>query len=213
LSQRAFQATLARLVIDPNFRARVRESGEVSDVDSDDLTALEHKRLLSIVSGRGMDATRMLHKSFRLTKLYTMLPLTRTLLGHRRLAREISDFWAESLPVSHYFLEECIAFCVYLQRREREGLRVKYLAEVVAYERANLELRRPRVGGQTPPPQTVSFRHDPTALLACLLNERRPRALPVRPCTLVGATDDEGNVEWRTLEESATATERKLARV
>ena len=73
MSQHTFQAMLTRLVIDPDFRDAFRPTTE----DANDLTALERQRLAAIVSDKGLDATRMLHKSFRLTKLYSALPLTR----------------------------------------------------------------------------------------------------------------------------------------
>lgn len=203
LSQRRFQETLARLVLDPPFREIVRAQGAA--ILDDDLTPLERERLTAAASDRGLDAMRTLHKSFRLTKLYSMLPLTRALLGQRRLVTEVNSFWAESLPVSHYFLDESLAFCDYLRgrMRRRGGLRVKYLDEVLAYERAVLELRRVRPDASAPAPQLVRFRHAPEILLTGLAHRRRPRAVPIAPCTLVGSLDRNGNVRWRVREEKA----------
>lgn len=194
VTQRAFQSTVARLVIDPDFRARVRVEGIVA-LDGD-LTTLEQERVLSIASDRGLDATRTLHKSFRLTKIYTLLPLTRALLGPDRLAIEIASFWKAELPVSHYFLEEAIRFCDFLQKRISSGLRIKYLDEVVAYERANLELRWPRTSGDAPKPLVVKFDHDPTTLLTQLTKGKRPRVVPALACFLVGSLDQDGEVQW-----------------
>jgi len=194
VSQQSFQATVARLVSDPDFRDRVQAQGEAA-LDSD-LTPLERQRVLSIVADKGLAAARTLHKSFRLTKIYTMLPLTRALLGPDRLAREISAFWKASPCVSHYFLEESIAFCDFLQTRLGGGLRIKYLAEIVAYERANLELRRPRTGADAPAPQVVRFAHDPIPLLEQLLKGKRPRAIAARACILAGSLDQDGDVQW-----------------
>ena len=193
MTQRAFQATVARLVIDPDFRERVCAHGVIA-LDCD-LTALEQERVLAIVSDKGLDATRTLHKSFRLTKIYTLLPLTRTLLGPDRLANEISDFWKAELPVSHYFMEEAIAFCEFLRKRICSGLRIKYLEEIVAYERANLELRRPLKNGDAPEPQFVKFDHDPATLLPQLMNGKRPRVVPALSCHLVGSLDQDGEVQ------------------
>lgn len=194
MSQVTFQATVARLVSDPDFRERVKARGVAALVP--ELTELERQRVMAVVSSRGLDAARLLHKSFRLTKLYTLLPLTRALLGPDRLAREIGAFWQANPCVSHYFLEESLAFCDYLQARLAAGLRIKYLKEVVAYERANLELRQPRSSDEPPPPQSVRFAYDPVELFTPLINGKRPRAIAARPCVLTGSLDGDGEIQW-----------------
>ena len=85
MSWQCFQANLARLVIDLEFRARVRARGATAL--EGELTALERARLASAAADRGLDATRMLYTSFRLSKLLITLPLTCTLLGPARLRR------------------------------------------------------------------------------------------------------------------------------
>jgi hypothetical protein len=194
VTQPAFQAAIARLVIDPEFRDRVR--AERTAALPEDLTSREQERVMSIVFELGLDATRTLHKSFRLTKLYALLPLTRRLVGPDRLAKEISSFWAANPPVSHYFLDECIAFCDFLLQRVRSGLRIKYLAEIVAYERANLNLRRPRTDDVANEPEFVKFEHDPAELFEQLTKGRKPRAVPALECTLSGGVNAAGEVEW-----------------
>ena len=111
MTQRAFQGALARLVIDPIFRDLVRSTGTATL--GGELTSLEKLRLTALVDEKGLDATRMLHKSFRLTKLYSTLPLTRRLLGPANLAREVSAFWSANTSDSHYFLVEAIAFVIF----------------------------------------------------------------------------------------------------
>jgi hypothetical protein len=194
VTQGSFQSTVARLVIDPDFRDRVCAHGVIA-LDSD-LTTLEQERVLAIVSDKGLDATRTLHKSFRLTKIYTLLPLTRALLVPDRLAKEIGSFWKAELPVSHYFMEEAIAFCDFLRKRIRSGLRIKYLEEIVAYERANLELRRLGTNSAAPERQFVKFDHDPVTLLPQLMSGKRPRDVPALSCLLVGTLDQDGKVQW-----------------
>jgi len=185
------------MVVDPAFRAHAREQGLAGMAD--DLTPLEQQRLLEVASDRGMHATRLIYEDFRLSKLYIMLPLTRFLLGRKRLAREVSAFWSANLPVSYYFLQEAIDFCNYLQERLRSGLRVKYLYEIVSYERATLELQRPRLPAETIPPQTVNFSYDPISLFTQLSRQQRPRAVPPLRCTLVGTLDEDENVQWDIL--------------
>jgi hypothetical protein len=198
VTQRSFQAAVARLVVDPAFRDRVRATG-ISAFD-DELTALEQQRVMSIVDEKGLDATRTLHKSFRLTKLYSTLPLTRKLLGPNRLAKEIGSFWQAIPSDSHYFLDESVAFCDFLKKRLRSGLRIKHLEEIVSYERANLNLRRARADTDFPKPELVRFRHDPITLFEQLVKGKRPRAVPERTCTMIGRVNKKGEVHWRLSE-------------
>lgn len=202
MSQRAFQAMAGLIVVDADFRERVVRFG--ADALEADLTPLERQRLLALAADPGLEPTRLVHKDFRLSKLYIMLPLTRFMLGRERMLREAHGFWSENLPVTHYFLPEAFGFCDYLQKRLRSGrLRVKYLSEVISYERAELELKRPRPDGQTPPPQLVRFQHDPFSLLSSLAQGRRPRAVPALPRTLVATLNPEGNVQWNLHEGEA----------
>jgi hypothetical protein len=204
LSQRAFQTLAARLVVEPDFRERVCSGGAAAleRESGGNLTGLELRRLLSVAADPGLDATRFVHVDFRLSKLYVMLPLTRFMLGRERMLREARAFWRSNPPVTHYFIKEAVDFCDHLQERLRtRALRAKYLDEVLAYERAELELKRPHPRGQVPRPQLVPFRHDPHALLSALARGRRPRAVPARACTLAATLDTEGNVRWDVQED------------
>ncbi len=198
MTQRAFQAAVARLVVDPAFRDRVRAIGAAA-LDGE-LTSIEEQRVMAIVGEKGLDATRTLHKSFRLTKLYSTLPLTRQLLRPNRLAKEIGSFWEATPSDSHYFLDESIAFCDFLRKRLRSGLRIKHLEEIVTYERANLNLRRARIEPEVPKREIVRFRYDPIILFAQLVKGKHPRAVPERTCTMIGTVNKEGEVHWRLSE-------------
>jgi hypothetical protein len=193
VSLTAFQASLARLITDPDFRDRVRARGV--DTLGPDLTRRERERLCRIADDPGLDINRTLHKGFRLGKLRAMLPLTCEALGPTRLSREVAAFWSQHAPSSFYFIAEALEFCDFLAGRK---LGVKYLGEVLAYERAVLELERPRLGA--PPEQSVQFRHDPSALLATLAAGRRPRAIVKRPCIAVGSMGGGGRVTWRLVD-------------
>ncbi|MGA9994185.1 MAG: hypothetical protein WBP93_02170, partial [Pyrinomonadaceae bacterium] len=182
MSQRCFQASLARLVADPSFRDRVREEREA--VLSDDLTVLERRRLLQVAEDNGLAITRTLYKGFRLSKILLMLPMTCVLLGNQRLAREVNLFWSNRHAMSFYFLEESLAFCDHLERRRRD-LRIAYLQEILAFERASLELKRVRTDNHPLQARLVRFRHDPETMIETLSNGHRPRAVPLRPCTLI----------------------------
>jgi hypothetical protein len=199
LSLRAFQSMAGRMVVDEAFRRRICDEGD--GALEGDLTTRERERLVALARDRGLDATRFVHKDFRLSKLYVMLPLTRFMLGRELMLREVGLFWSENFPVTHYFLPEALQFCEHLQARLRRGqLRVKYLEEIVGYERAELELKRPRPQSDAaalPPPQHVRFRFDPSSILSALAQRRRPRAVPPRDCTLVATLDSEGNINWK----------------
>ena len=185
----AFQNGLARLIIDPDFRDAVRTRGEA--VLEGELSALERSRLCCIAADAGMDINRTLHKGFRLGKLRALLPLTCAVLNSQRLSREVAVFWAQWPPSSFYFVPEAIEFCDFLRARR---LRVKYLYEVVGYERASLELERARHGAV--PDQRVHFQHDPAVLLTTLANGRRPRGIPRRACIVTATKDAAGRVHW-----------------
>jgi len=204
MSLRVFQATLLQLIADPSFRDTVL-AGHPLDAD---LTQQEQARLRGIAGDRGLDINRTLHKGFRLGKLRAMLPLTCQVLGPKQLAREVSAFWKERPPSSFYFLPEALDFCDFLRRRNVRG---KYLREVVAYERATLELERARVGAA--PAQTVVFRHDPRTLLSTLAAGRRPRAIAEQRCRATGMKDRHGRVSWHveTLDDGRAPARRPHA--
>lgn len=191
---RRFQTSLVRLVADPAFRDAVRLQGHAALPRG--LNALERARLAAIAADPGMDVNRMLHKGFRLGKLRAMLPLTCRLLGAKQLARQVEAFWSACPPSSFYFLPEALEFCRHLQA---SGLRRKYLDEVLAYERATLELERARQGPT--PPQVVRFSHDPVALLGRLAAGRSPRGLPPHACVAVGHRDSGGKVAWSLVDD------------
>lgn len=189
MTARAFQTAMARLIVEPEFRDAVRT--DVAAALPGGLTPLEASRLVAIARDRGLDMNRTLHKGFRLGKLRALLPLTCAALTPARLAREVARFWQTCPPASFSFLPEALEFCAFLERRQ---IRSVYLAEVLAYERATLELERARI--DAPPPQSVRFRHDPIALLGTLATGRRPRAVRERPCLLLGSRSDDAQTSW-----------------
>lgn len=188
MSLARFQDAMVRLILDPDFRDRVAAG---DDVPGGELDARETARLQRIARDPGLGINRTLHKGFRLGKLRGLLPFTCRVLGTRRLCDELARFWRDHPPASFYFLPEAVDFCDWLVQRR---LRLRYLDDVVAYERATLELERARTG--PPPVQLVRFRHDPTALLAALSQGRRPRGIPERPCVAAARVDARGKTVW-----------------
>jgi hypothetical protein len=190
----AFQTAMVRLVAEPEFRDAVRASGAAMLPPG--LSAIEQSRLCRIAADAGLDVNRTLHKGFRLGKLRSMLPLTCRLLGAKHLTREVAAFWATHPPSSFYYIPEALAFCDHLGARR---LRIKYLDEVLAYERATLELERARTG--TAPPQRVRFRHDPGRLLELLASCRKPRGVAARGCTAVGTKQGDDPIRWSLIDD------------
>lgn len=201
MSLAAFQSAMLRLITDPAFRGAVAADGDAALGAG--LTPLEASRLRRIAADRGLGINRTLHKGFRLGKLRALLPLTCRLLGPRALARELPAFWAQRPPSSFSFLPEALDFCDWLARR---GLRRRHLDEVLAYERAVLELERARTGPA--PVQSVRFHHDPAPLLAALAAGRRVRAIPRRECVAIGRRDAQGRVHWRVRDAEPRAAVR-----
>ena len=66
----------------------------------------------------------------------------------------------------------------------------------MGYERAMIELKRPRPDGAPRPSQRVVFEHDPAVLLPLLARGERPRAVPRRRHVAIGFLGADG-VDWR----------------
>ena len=141
-----FQDAMVRLITDPDFRDQIAAGNAATDAT---LSDRETTRLQRIARDPGLGINRTLHKGFRLGKLRGLLPFTCRLLGTRRLCDELARFWRAHPPASFYFLPEAVDFCDYLRSRK---LRLRYLDEVIAYERATLERNAP-----------ASARHRPNA--------------------------------------------------
>lgn len=141
MSLARFQALQARLVVDPGFRDKV-VAAEGDLADEPDLTPLERRRLASIARSKGLRISVLVHRGWRLGKLLTLLPRTCSMLGPDRAAAELDTFWRRQLPRSLYFHDEAIAFADHLAEAS-DDLGLPYLREVVAFERAEVELMRP----------------------------------------------------------------------
>ena len=202
MSQVAFQAALARLLVEDDFRDAVRAGGEAAL--EGDLTPVERRRLVAVASDPGLGITRTLHDGWRFSKVLLMLPATCAVLGNERLSAEVQAFWKTRVPRSLYFHAEAIAFCDYLMQHQSR-LRLLHLDELVAFERASLVLRS-AWASTPPPPQQVHFRHDPELLLAAVAEGKRPDGIPERPCILVGTSPVSGEVEWRLAAPAETPT-------
>lgn len=192
MSAALFQAAMARLVIDPGFRERVAR-GAGRHLPSR-LSGRERSRLVAVANHRGLDITRMMYVSFRLSRIQAGVPHTFRLLGRRRLKAELSRYIDTQVPTSFYFADEGRALLGYLRARVRQGaLELPYLADVAAYEEALLDLQDARNRGVD---ATVAFHveHDLAAILRTLDAGRRPRRIPRRRVAFEGRLRD-GRIE------------------
>ncbi len=196
MTQIRFQELLGRLVTDGKFRERLRGG---APAPGKHLSRLERQRLRFLASEPGVGLTARLIESFRLGKLITLLPMTRTLLRPAGFARAAEAYFATTPPVSFYLPEEALAFCDYLRRIRHRP----YLREVVDYEHAMIELKRPRPDGAAPVIARVAFDHDPAMLLPMLARGERPVGVKRRGCIAIGFHDAQGAVDWRV--EASTA--------
>jgi hypothetical protein len=90
---------------------------------------------------------------------------------------------------------EAIEFGKFLMERR---LSIKYLDEVLTYERTMLETERADARPSTT--RRIQFWHDPRILLAALAAGRHPRAVPRRPCIAECRKDSAGAVRWELVE-------------
>ncbi len=189
MSLQGFQSMLFRLIAEPEFRDGIRAQKPFPP--RVELSTREMRRLRAIADDRGLDINRTLHKGFRLGKLRALLPMTCQLLGSRRLSRELSRFWLERPPSSFSFLPEALDFCEFLKRRR---LRMRYLHDVLAFERALLRLEAAGADGH---PEAVAFEHDPAPVLAALAAGGRPRHVPRQRVDAVATRGQDGHIQWR----------------
>jgi len=184
MSAHVFQAAMVRLVTDRRFRERVVKTGERALPAS--LSRREQWRLLSVAAHRGLDITRMMYVSFRLSRFHAGTPYTFRMLGKRRLDTEISLYLERRPPTSFYFIDEGAALLAHLRARMRSGdLAVPYLADVIAYETGLLAMQEARNRGAD---ATIAIRvaHDIVAITNALDAGKRPRRLAAQPMVILG---------------------------
>jgi len=98
--------------------------------------------------------------------------------------------------MSFYFLEEATSFCEFLGDRLGEELDAEALRDVVAFERAGLELQRALPPAEAPTPQVVRLQYHPDDLFAAVASNAELAGLQRHPSLLIGARDRDGGVKW-----------------
>ncbi len=140
MSVLSFQQALCDLIASPRLHKEVMIQPDVF-LHAYDLTPLEEKRLLNIVHQKGMAVNHLLHKSNRITPIYSMPPYT-TLLLHKdflTLADEYTQLHEESDLQSSHELELYVSF---LEEKIKAGsINNIYVNEILHFEAALTELR------------------------------------------------------------------------
>jgi hypothetical protein len=192
MSTRAFQLALCELAASPELclevRSRPRELGARFG-----LSEAESRRLEAVVRQAGMSMNCTLHRSNRITPIYTLLHNTCFILGGA-LGRVMDDYWRETRFLDLQYGPEIERFARFLRNRLRAAQSDNpYVEEVLDFDLAVAGLRyAPRRGilrelqsagsdGSRPPRlhplmRVVSFRHEPTVLLRMLAEQRYPES-------------------------------------
>lgn len=183
MSLQALQSALGLLV-----------SGARAAENVGNLTESERRSLDDIAQQPGIATVRMLYKSWRLTKILTLLPLTAEILRDV-LADRLVQFWLQRPARGPYFVEECLAFLDFIEARGAE-LDVASLADVVTFERARLEMRDALGRGVGHVSATLSFEHEPAMVFRSIRVAGPVPALASSPTMLRGDLWSDGTERW-----------------
>ena len=183
----SFQRALCDLVRSPDL-CRVLLAAPADICGRYDLSAREQRRLVAMVGQRGMSLNCTLYRVNRIAPIYTLLPRTCFLLG-ADLARESELYWATHEDAVLQFMREAERFAAFLRGRVRGGVTLSaFLSEILDLELAMgaLQYRPPAAAAcgdgdgdrlqLHPLVRLVRFQHEPTQLMRCLTEMRRPPA-------------------------------------
>jgi hypothetical protein len=183
MSLASFQQALCDLIASPDLCRALRASPE--DVMANyELSVRERRRLVEAVWQRGMSTNCSLHRSGRVTPLYTLLYGTCRSLGDQ-FGPLLDEFWNSINYQDGQFRSEVERWAAFLRQRIADGtVSSPFTAELLEFELALNSLsfapRRklldeianlPAPGPDTPCrlhplARIVAFRHDPATLLA-----------------------------------------------
>jgi hypothetical protein len=181
VSLQAFQSSLGQLM-----------TGGAADNDPE-LTDVERCKLGEIALSPGLATVQMLYQSWRLAKVLTLLPMTIEALGDES-TELLADFWRHRRARGPYFLEECGAFLDFVEHR-KPAVDRPALTDVMAFERARLEMRKALGQGQPPVVASVSFEHDPAAVFRSVRGDGTA-TLEFSPTKLRGDLWEDGTEQW-----------------
>lgn len=205
MSLREFQRALTAMTLDVRFCATVYERGEDALRDYA-LSAREARRLAAVARQPGMALNCTLARANRFGAVHDAFPMTCALLGER--LREVLDgLWSSSVPDNVQLSGDVEPFAALVEEHiaAGDGGANPYLAEILAYERASLELAqlvRHAADPEALPPTSrwVAFEHDPQALFGPLERVEAPPPDLARGAYRVRITLDRGELEITTFE-------------
>lgn len=215
MSAAAYQDVFCRMVASAAYREYVIAQPDVA-LAGLELTERERRRLLAIAAQKGMRVNTAIHRSNRLTPLDQTLPFTCLLLGDE-LGPLVDRYWFENTTENLQLPAECERFGQFLEERLREGtISNPYVAEVLAFERACMQLRFSVDGAATGDPagrrtglpprvRVVRFDHDPVPLLETLGQLKSPPFDIARGAFHLVIDCRTGEPEFRLLDADGTA--------
>lgn len=149
-------------------------------------------QLDEVCDDAGLDVVKMLYRSWRLTKVLSLLPLTTSAIATDELTVLLGEFWRRRRAVGPYFVEECLAFLDFLTTSDAD--RSSRLLDLAAFERARLELHDEIAAGAPRAERDVVLRHRPSDLFSVDTAESCEPA--ESPSTLRGSVDEQGAERW-----------------
>jgi hypothetical protein len=208
MSLKSFQRALCDLIASPRLCLALRTDPDAI-LDRYELSALERKRLITVVWQRGMSTNCTLYRSNRVTLIYTLLNYTCTALG-TQFGTLIDQFWEAKDYQDGQFKSEVERFGVFLRQRIAAGVVISpFAGELLDFELARNELEfTPRkqvlrkIAHLGPPSadtpcrlhplaRLVRFRHDPAVLLSAVAGGAMPPPnLPVTETLVVVSVVD-----------------------
>jgi len=204
MSLQDFQRALTAMTLDVSLANAVHDCGEQA-LAGYEITPREARRLVAVARQPGMALNCTLARANRFGPIHDAFAMTCVLLG-RDLRGVLDELWSGRRPANYQLTGEELPFAEAVEARIASGLAGNaYLAEVLAYERACLELAMLVRHAAAPESLSaesrwLSFNHDPRLLFAALEQSRAPPVgLPEAPyrvrVTLVG-----GELEVTTFE-------------
>ena len=173
-----FQSALTAMTLDAGLANEVHARG-ADALAGYRLTPREARRLLAVVRQPGMALNCTLARANRFGAIHDAFPMTCRLLGPD-LRGVLDALWSGRSPDNYQLSGEELPFARAVEARLAAGACANlYLAEVLAYERACLELTllaRHAASSPAQPPaiRWIDFSHDPRELLGALGQSRVP---------------------------------------
>ena len=202
MSLHDFQRALTAMTLDARLANEVHARGAKALSDYR-LTPREERRLLAVVRQPGMALNCTLARANRFGAIHDAFPMTCRLLGPD-LRGVLDALWSGRSPDNYQLSGEELPFVQAVEARLAAGACTSpYVAEVLAYERACLELAllaRHAASPMAQPPASrwVDFSHDPRELLGALGQSTLPPPdLPVEAYRVRVALDG-GELETTT---------------